>query len=140
MSVAKRVANEVDVNLGEDVGYSIRFEDCTSNRTDGMLLRKAMTDRRLKRYFAIILDDAHKRTFHPHGVIKEICKSRRYPALPPTQQQRIFDPAPPIRPPGCPPGRKFVVSTTMAETSLTIDGIVYAIDPAFSKEQSAHPR
>lgn len=33
MSVAKRVADEMDVTLGEEVGYSIRFEDCTSNKT-----------------------------------------------------------------------------------------------------------
>lgn len=33
MSVAKRVADEMDVTLGEQVGYSIRFEDCTSPRT-----------------------------------------------------------------------------------------------------------
>ena len=46
MSVAKRVAEEMDVSLGEEVGYSIRFEDKTSARTilkymtDGMLLRE----------------------------------------------------------------------------------------------------
>jgi pre-mRNA-splicing factor ATP-dependent RNA helicase DHX15/PRP43 len=33
MSVAKRVADEMDVSLGEEVGYSIRFEDCTSSKT-----------------------------------------------------------------------------------------------------------
>lgn len=33
MSVAKRVADEMDVPLGEQVGYSIRFEDCTSPNT-----------------------------------------------------------------------------------------------------------
>ena len=30
MSVAKRVSEEMQVNLGEDVGYAIRFEDCTT--------------------------------------------------------------------------------------------------------------
>ena len=50
MSVAKRVAEEMDVKIGEEVGYSIRFEECTSSKTimkyatDGMLLREAMTD------------------------------------------------------------------------------------------------
>lgn len=45
MSVAKRVSEEMDVELGEEVGYSIRFEDLTSKKTilkymtDGMLLR-----------------------------------------------------------------------------------------------------
>lgn len=56
MSVATRVAQELDVTLGEEVGYTIRFEDCTSPRTklkymtDGMLLREAMTDPLLERY------------------------------------------------------------------------------------------
>jgi len=31
MSVAKRVSEEMDVTLGEEVGYAIRFEDCTSD-------------------------------------------------------------------------------------------------------------
>jgi pre-mRNA-splicing factor ATP-dependent RNA helicase DHX15/PRP43 len=50
MSVAKRVAEEMDVNLGEQVGYSIRFEDRTSPQTflkyltDGMLRREAIND------------------------------------------------------------------------------------------------
>lgn len=48
-----------------------------------------------------------------------------YSSLPPQQQQRIFDKAPEPRKPGGPPGRKVVVSTNIAETSLTIDGIVY---------------
>lgn len=33
MSVSRRVAEEMDVNIGEEVGYSIRFEDCSSART-----------------------------------------------------------------------------------------------------------
>ena len=33
MSVAQRVADEMDVVLGQEVGYTIRFEDCTSSRT-----------------------------------------------------------------------------------------------------------
>lgn len=33
MSVSRRVADEMDVSIGEEVGYSIRFEDCTSSRT-----------------------------------------------------------------------------------------------------------
>ena len=55
MSVARRVSEEMDVKLGEEVGYSIRFEDCFSNKTflkyltDGMLLREAITDPVLNR-------------------------------------------------------------------------------------------
>lgn len=57
-----------------------------------------------------------------------------YSTLPPAQQQRIFDPPPPKRANGA-IGRKCVVSTNIAETSLTIDGVVFVIDPGFSKQK-----
>ena len=70
MSVSKRVAVEMGVRLGQEVGYSIRFEDCTSPKTlvkymtDGMLLRECLMDRKLSSYQVIILDEAHERTIH----------------------------------------------------------------------------
>ncbi|KAJ7710009.1 P-loop containing nucleoside triphosphate hydrolase protein [Mycena rosella] len=262
MSVAKRVADEMDVQLGRQVGYSIRFEDMTEPgttflkyMTDGMLLREAMNDPNLERYSTIILDEAHERTLATDilmGLLKALAKKRAdlkiiimsatldavkfqkyfsikatetaplfkvpgrtfpvevfytqepepdyveaairtvlmihraedqgdvllfltgeeeiedacrkikleaddlinqdpdsvgpliciplYSSLPPQQQQRIFDPAPPARTSGGPPGRKVVVSTNIAETSLTIDGIVYVVDPGFSKQKVYNPR
>ncbi|PBP16091.1 ATP-dependent RNA helicase DHX8 [Diplocarpon rosae] len=68
MSVAKRVSEEVGCELGQEVGYTIRFEDCTSPSTkikymtDGMLQREILMDPDIKRYSVIMLDEAHERT------------------------------------------------------------------------------
>ncbi|XP_022223627.1 putative pre-mRNA-splicing factor ATP-dependent RNA helicase PRP1 isoform X2 [Drosophila obscura] len=252
MSVAQRVSEEMDVNLGEEVGYSIRFEDCSSAKTllkymtDGMLLREAMSDPMLEQYQVILLDEAHERTLATDilmGVLKEVIRQRNdlklivmsatldagkfqqyfdnaplmnvpgrthpveifytpeperdyleaairtvmqihmceeiegdilmfltgqeeieeackrikreidnlgsdigelkciplYSTLPPNLQQRIFEAAPPPNANGA-IGRKVVVSTNIAETSLTIDGVVFVIDPGFAKQKVYNPR
>lgn len=245
MSVAARVAREMGVKLGNEVGYSIRFEDCTSERTvlrymtDGMLLREFLSEPDLASYSVVMVDEAHERTLHTDilfGLIKDVARfrpelkvlvasatldtarfstffddapvfripGRRFPVdifytkapeadyleacvvsvlqihvtqppgdvlvfltgqeeieaacemlqdrcrrlgskirellvlpiyanLPSDMQARIFQPTPPG-------ARKVVVATNIAETSLTIEGIVYVLDPGFCKQKSYNPR
>lgn len=245
MSVAARVAEEMGVRTGNEVGYSIRFEDCTSDKTvikymtDGMLLREFLTTPDLSDYSALMIDEAHERTLHTDilfGLVKDIARfrpelkllissatmdaqkfaayfddapifnipGRRYPVdlhytqhpeanylhaaittifqihttqgkgdilvfltgqeeieaaaenlqetcrklgnkikemiiapiyanLPSELQSKIFQPTPEG-------ARKVVLATNIAETSITIDGIVYVIDPGFVKENVYNPR
>lgn len=100
MSVAKRVSEEViactksnviqnnpkKYELGGVVGYSIRFEDCTTNdtvikyMTDGVLLRESLNDPDLSKYNAIIMDEAHERSLNTDvlfGVLRKVVAYRR---------------------------------------------------------------
>lgn len=85
ISVAKRVAEEMGVKLGQEVGYAIRFEDCTSPKTlikymtEGMLLREALVDKDMSAYSVIILDEAHERNINMDvlfGLLKQIIQRR----------------------------------------------------------------
>lgn len=245
MSVAARVSQEMGVKLGHEVGYSIRFEDCTSEKTilkymtDGMLLREFLSEPDLASYSVIMVDEAHERTLSTDilfGLVKDITRfrkdlkllissatldaekfsdffdsapifkipGRRYPVdihyttapeadyidaaivtvlqihvtqppgdilvfltgqeeietideilkhrtrglgtkiaeliicpiyanLPTELQAKIFEPTPEG-------ARKVVLATNIAETSLTIDGIKYVVDPGFCKIKSYNPR
>ena len=81
VSVAKRVAEEMGIELGTKVGYSIRFEDCTSKETiikymtDGVLLRESLNDTDLEHYAAVVMDEAHERSLNTDvlfGILKKV--------------------------------------------------------------------
>jgi ATP-dependent RNA helicase DDX35 len=82
-SVATRVAEEMNCEIGQEVGYSIRFEDLTSSSTrikfltDGMLLREALVDPLLSRYSVIMIDEAHERSISSDVLIGLLKKIRR---------------------------------------------------------------
>ena len=86
MSVAKRVSEEYGCRLGQEVGFTIRFEDCTSPETrikymtDGMLLRECLIDSELSSYSLIMLDEAHERTVSTDvmfGLLKKAVQKRK---------------------------------------------------------------
>lgn len=85
ITLATRVADEMNAQLGTTVGYTVRFEDVSNFKTkikfltDGMLLREAMLDPLLKKYSVVILDEAHERTIHTDvlfSVVKTAQKRR----------------------------------------------------------------
>lgn len=244
--VSKRIAEEMNVELGQLVGYKMRFDDCTSANTkikimtDGILLEELRSDPMLLKYSIIIVDEAHERSLNIDfilGLLKEIIKKRDdfkvlvssatinaklfsdyfneapvisvktspfpveekyfkvkdvedskeqislicsimsdienkgepgdvliflpgeaaikdccsqlemlnraisgsmivmplYARLSPEDQNRVFD----VLPEG---KRKVVVATNIAETSITINGIVHVIDPGYAKINYYNPR
>jgi ATP-dependent helicase HrpA len=85
-SVAARIAEELEVTLGEEVGYAVRFTDRTGPKTrikiltDGLLLTEIRRDRWLERYDAVIVDEAHERSLNIDfllGYLRRVIDRRR---------------------------------------------------------------
>ena len=81
----QRVSEEMGVELGDEVGYAIRFEDLTSAKTvikymtDGVLLRESLREPDLDQYSALIMDEAHERSLHTDvlfGILKKVAARR----------------------------------------------------------------
>ncbi|WP_392542434.1 ATP-dependent RNA helicase HrpA [Oryzobacter telluris] len=84
-SVAERIAEEMEVELGEIIGYQVRFTDHSSDATrvkvmtDGILLNEMQRDRDLRRYDTIIIDEAHERSLNIDfilGYLKQLLPRR----------------------------------------------------------------
>ncbi len=84
-TVAERIADELNVSLGDAVGYAVRFNDRSGEdtllrlMTDGLLLAEIQHDRLLRRYDTIIIDEAHERSLNIDfllGYLKRILPRR----------------------------------------------------------------
>jgi ATP-dependent helicase HrpA len=85
-SMAERVSEELQTELGQQVGYHVRFDDKYSAdgwikfMTDGILLAETQNDKFLNNYDCIIIDEAHERSLNIDfllGFLKELCKKRK---------------------------------------------------------------
>ena len=101
MSVAKRVAEEMGVEVGSRAGYCVRFDDCSTSETriryvtDGMLLREAVADPSLRRYSVVIVDEAHERSLQTDmmlAILKRAQESRAVATGPKRKQKGALPP------------------------------------------------
>ena len=83
VSVARRIAEEESVALGDEVGYAIRFDYKTSSKTlvkimtDGILLQEARTDPDFSRYGIVMVDEAHERSLNIDLTLGLLCRALR---------------------------------------------------------------
>ena len=84
-TVATRIAEELKSPIGKAVGYKVRFNDMVDNNsyiklmTDGVLLAELQSDRLLRQYDTLIIDEAHERSLNIDfilGYVKEILPKR----------------------------------------------------------------
>ncbi|XP_014463640.1 probable ATP-dependent RNA helicase DHX40 [Alligator mississippiensis] len=106
ISVAQRVAEEMNCSLGSTVGYQVRFDDLTSEdtaikyMTDGCLLRQILAEPHLAKYSVIVLDEAHERSLSTDilfGLLKKLFQQKK------------------------PPGRKKALKVVVMSATLEVD-------------------
>lgn len=84
ITLATRVAKEHSIRLGGQVGYRVRFDDCSNAdtqllfATDGMLLREATIDPYLNRYSVVFLDEAHERSLQTDVLLGIVQRARKH--------------------------------------------------------------
>ncbi|XP_031514974.1 probable ATP-dependent RNA helicase DHX34 isoform X2 [Papio anubis] len=167
ISLAKRVGFESLSQYGSQVGYQIRFESTRSAATKivfltvGLLLRQIQREPSLPQYEVLIVDEVHERHLHNDfllGVLRRLLPKRpdlKVILMSATINISLFSSyfsnAPVVQVPGrlfpitvfdvAPPGvRKCILSTNIAETSVTIDGIRFVVDSGKVKEMSYDPQ
>ncbi len=100
ISLAKRVSEEMNFKLGDQVGYHVRFEKKSKKTekikfmTDGILLNEMMSDYLLSDYSVIVIDEAHERKLATDiliGLLSRVIELRAKMALKEYKEAKIFE-------------------------------------------------